>query len=287
METRGIEVKKMVKQPSENSFLYRYVTIDKLFDTLIHGRFPLTRLNLFEDKLEGITKNHLLVNLVSDKLGEMVAPWFGEVANIATININPQNRNSLRRQRIDFQNNNFANCWFVSDHESIAMWQLYSRPDSIAIKIPYKSLIEQIDLNKFQLSGYNHLNLRYGAVDYFKFDDVESLTDLMIQENHQGFVKDKSFSHENEFRIMLSIKNQDNKKAEKKDIILDEQIENYNKNRDVKIIYLTFDNFRDMPFELIFHPLSNNWHQSNVKDIIQKYDLTFQVNESSLKRILH
>ena len=46
----SIKIEKLKHQPDENLFLYRYVTIDKLMDFLLNQRFPLTRLNLFEDK---------------------------------------------------------------------------------------------------------------------------------------------------------------------------------------------------------------------------------------------
>ena len=52
---KELEIIKLNEQPVSGSFLYRYLTIDKLMDFLLNQRIPLTRLNLFEDKLEGTT----------------------------------------------------------------------------------------------------------------------------------------------------------------------------------------------------------------------------------------
>ncbi|WP_323756094.1 hypothetical protein [Roseivirga sp.] len=283
----SIEIEKLDIVPSDKLFLYRYITIDKLMDCLLNKRFPLTRLNLFEDKLEGITPQNLSLNLASDKIGKEIAPWIGEIVNHITLNINPIKRNSLRRQKLDFQKYNFASCWFVNDHESVAMWQLYSSPDSIAIKIPVNSFLGELDSKRFDLTGYNHKKIRYGSVKYYRFDDIGSLSQLVTNENIQGFLKDKSFSHESEFRVILSVEENERKRAEKKPMILDEQIEDLNRKLDQHIIYILFENFKNMPFELIFHPQASDWHKSNVKQTIKKYEVDFPIIESKLTRIFN
>ena len=150
------------------------------------------------------------------------------------------------------------------------MWHLYSRPDSIAIRIPVKSFIHEIDSKNFELSGYNHEKIRYGLVQYYRFDDLESLSQLVIDDEIQGFAKDKSFNHEAEFRMILSVKKDEIKKAKRKSLILDEQVEDFNKNLDLKTIYLKLNQFKDLPFELIFHPQSSDWHKSNIRETIKK-----------------
>jgi hypothetical protein len=283
----SIEIEKLNHLPDGELFLYRYVTIDKLIDCLLNKRLPLTRLNLFEDKLEGVTPQHLLLNIASDKIAQQTSDWVGGIFNHITLNINPTNRNSLRRQRLDFQKYNFASCWFTNDHESVAMWQLYSSPDSIAIKIPVKALLDELESKNFDLTGYEHKKIRYGSVQYYRFGDLDSLSQLLTNEDIQGFVKDKSFSHESEFRIVLSVEKNERKEAKKKPLILDEQIDDLNKKLDQKIIYILFENFDNMPFELIFHPQASDWHKSNVRKTIENYGIDFPIIESKLTRIFN
>lgn len=287
MNDQKIIIQKLTDQPSEDSFLYRYVTIDKLIDFLINERLSLTRLSLFEDRLEGITPEHLLLDLGSEKMSKDFSSWMGGIFNYITTNFNPTGRNALNRQRKDFQRFNYANCWFVSDHESIAMWQLYSRLDSVVIKVPYLAVVEKIQNQKFELTSYDHVKIRYGSVQYHKFDDLKSLSKLAVKEEIQGFVKDKSFEHEKEFRLMISVKKKEIKKADYKEWVLDEQVESLNDSLELKSIYLRIINFQEMPFEIIFHPQSSKWHRENMKSIISKYNLKFKIAESSLTKIFN
>ena len=114
--------------PPDDSILYRYVTIDKLIDFLLEARIPLVKLNLFEDKLEGVNLKHLRLNYESDKIAEQKQEEDTSLKYIS-VNINPTERNLLRRKRETFQDTNYASCWYVNNHESVAMWQLYSKPD--------------------------------------------------------------------------------------------------------------------------------------------------------------
>jgi hypothetical protein len=97
----SIEIERLKRLPDSELFLYRYVTIDKLIDCLLNKRFPLTRLNLFEDKLEGVTPQHLLQNLASDKISQQIADRACSIFNIP-LNINPTKRNSLNYTFVTF-----------------------------------------------------------------------------------------------------------------------------------------------------------------------------------------
>lgn len=277
-----MKIIELKNQPSSTSNLYRYVTIDKLLDFLIKQRLPLTRLNLFEDKLEGVTNNHLLLNITSDIIGEKSADWMADTLKQVGMNVKPKNRNSIRKQRAQFQNDNFANCWFVSEHESVAMWQLYSNLDSVAIKIPYNSFISEIHENNFKLNCNDYISLKYGKVNYYRFNNIAELGNSIINENVQGFVKDKSFEHEQEFRLILNKEKTKLSKLNRKESILDEQMDNFRQKLDLKVIYLQLLNFQQMNFEIIFHPKSQIWHRENVENIIKRYELNLKTRKSGL-----
>lgn len=266
--------------------LYRYVTIDKLIDFLINARLSFTRLNLFEDKLEGITPEHLALNIVSDRIAKKLsAEWLGDLADVVTFNMNPTSRNERSRYRKVFQRTNYANCWYINDHESVAMWQLYSRRDSVAIRIPFAALAKEIDSGDFDSSSSRIKTLNYGGVQYIRFNEADVLTEFIVNEEAQGFVKDESYSHEREFRIMLTMEDNEVKKAEPKKFVLDEQVEEMNARLDIRSVNLRFRNFSSMPFEIVFHPQCSEWHRSNISTIIRKLDLGFTAKESALKRM--
>jgi hypothetical protein len=141
-------------QPNENSFLYRYLTIDKLLDLLLNERISLVRLNLFDDKLEGSELNHLRLNCFSDLEKKYMQKQGGTLSSIS-LTVNPTQRNERSRQRENFQETNYASCWYINDYESVAMWQLYSKPDSVAIKIPYKVLNKELLNGNFEINSKN------------------------------------------------------------------------------------------------------------------------------------
>lgn len=285
MEKEKLKIEALELQPVKGTFLYRYMTIEKLLDFLFNERLPLLRLNIFEDRLEGASLKHLLLNLTSKKVAEDINPLLGTLLEGIVYNINPTNRNSLRRDREIFQKTNFANCWYSNNHESVAMWQLYSNPNSVAIRIPYEHFFDVLNNRKFELSSYDHLSLKFGSVHYYKFNDLDEISKAIVKYDIRGFLKDYSFSHEQEFRIMLEVKEFETKKTERKKFILDEQVDFMNNLKDLKILYFNLLNFKALPFELIFHPQSSGWHRQNIKSLLDKYGLPFQTKDSELKDI--
>ena len=84
----------------------------------------------------------------------------------------------------------FINCWHENEHESEAMWRLYSSflDNAIAIRTSYNSLYHALGRNP---------SIRIGRVKYVDFQ--QSYAGL-----HDAFwCKRKSFEHEKEVRAML------------------------------------------------------------------------------------
>jgi hypothetical protein len=253
------------------------------------GRIPLVRLTEFHDKLEGIDIQHLMLNIASDIYSKnLKSHAFGGTLKHIKVNVNPARRNSLRRQRQIFQKTNFATCWYESNHESVAMWQLYSRPDSVAIRIPYKALTTEIVNNNFVLSYPEIVRMRYGSIEYIRFNELNELNELrfrLVNKETQGFIKDTSFTHEREFRIMLEIKPKEEYKVNASWVMLDEQVENLIELSEANKIDLYLDKIKQLPFEIVFHPQSSKWHRENIKKIIDKFDLKFDSIDSELRDI--
>jgi hypothetical protein len=82
--------------PPQDSILYRYLTIDKLIDFLLEDRISLVKLNLFEDKLEGVKLEYLQLDYLSDKISKQMQEEDTSLKYIG-VNINPTGINLLRR----------------------------------------------------------------------------------------------------------------------------------------------------------------------------------------------
>jgi len=83
-------------------------------------------------------------------------------------------------------------CWHMNDTESAAMWDLYlSAKDGIAIKTNYKKLVNSILDTRFVVYG--------GKVQYIDYEEEMASNNVF----ETLFYKRKSFSHENELRLMV------------------------------------------------------------------------------------
>ncbi len=275
-----IEVRRLTEQPSEDETLYRYVTIDKLMDFLINARITLTQLRNVEDRLEGTTIPHLLLNLKSQRHEGFLNAL---TDNTFTFQVAPDRRNEFWNQREDFQRLNYVSCWYVDNHESVAMWQLYSRRDSVAIRIPFKDLDEQLSGGHFEPSVHRIQSLKYGKVQYAKFSDREDVQQLSDNTDLPGFFKDRGYQHEREFRLLLSMENREAKKIEQKRGVLIEHTNRMGRYLNIRAIHLALTNFQSMPFEIVFHPQCPDWHRKNVVAILGKWNLRFRAQESMLK----
>ena len=275
-----VEVRRLTGQPGESETLYRYLTIDKLMDFLMNTRITLSQLENVEDRLEGTTVPHLLLNLASASNEESLNTL---TDGMFTVQVSPNERNVLRRQREEFQRLSYASCWYVDDHESVAMWQLYSRRDSVAIRIPFKALDEQLNGGHFEPSINRIQCLKYGKVQYAKFNNISELRQLTADPDLQGFLKDRGYQHEREFRLVLRRENSEPNKIEQKPGVLIEHTNQMGLHLNIRAIHLLLTNFRSMPFEIVFHPQCPDWHRKNVVAILEKWDLPFRAQESMLK----
>jgi hypothetical protein len=286
MYDNDIVIELLHNQPPEGSYLYRYVTIDKLLDFLLCGRIPLIRLSEFTDKLEGVKLNHLLLNSVSQNIGQNTSESIGELVKAIGTNYFPKRVDNFLQQRKQFQEKNYSSCWYLNNYESVAMWQLYSNPDSVAIRIAYSDLSNEILNKNFKLPEFDYAGIKLGCVKYYNFSDIGEIVTILNNNNVQGFVKDLSFQHEQEFRIILRTQENERLRTERINMIRkanDSRI----RGIDPKVIYMDFDNFTKMNFEIIFHPQACPWHMESIKSIITKFSLPFKTHNSKLKDIFN
>jgi hypothetical protein len=92
-----------------------------------------------------------------------------------------------------------VNCWHINEHESEAMWRIYSESN--------KGIAIQTNLDSLSLSliseGQDEL-IQIGAVKYLDFFD-ESLSpkDFVVDGHLAPLLKRKSYEHEKELRLFI------------------------------------------------------------------------------------
>ena len=269
---------------SQNKYLWRYMDLHKFLSFVLTKSIYLTRLDKFEDKREGITANQLLYKSIKRKLDNY--PPFSAMSKFMTIDNLGSTMNKIEDELKIIQKFNFANCWVLSDNssESVAMWNLYSKPNSIAIKIKYSDFKEKFSNVEVINYGLKE-EVICSPVNYIDFHNDEIILKL-LQENKIDpiFMKDISFSHEKEFRIVLKEKAREIPPINFKENISRKHIEmlhNSMYNYPGKPIEL--DDFDDYKFEIIHHPKSETWAKENINEIIKKLNITFKISESELE----
>lgn len=83
-----------------------------------------------------------------------------------------------------------VSCWHINNGESAAMWKLYAHKSGVAMRSSFDKL------NR----GFRYKGLKMGCVDYADFHDVSDLPSL---QRHPEFLKRRSFSYEQELRLVI------------------------------------------------------------------------------------
>ena len=152
-------------------------------------------------------------------------------------------------------------CWHEADHESAAMWRLYSREhDGIAIKTDFKSLNQSFTCSD---------SIFIGKVKYVDYDRT------FIPEGSTFFPylhKRQSFEHEREVRaITQNLPVRDGK---------------IDLSQEVSVIgaYYTV-NISLLIKEVIVAPYADDWFVKLVQLVAARYDLRANVNRSGLAEL--
>lgn len=230
----------------------RYVDIHSFLYFITQSKLRFARLDSFEDINEGFT----LLNAAS----------VASIKHTDKMKMAGQIKERNRRLQEDFkhqQQNLFACCWYMGEKESVAMWNLYSNPDSVAIRFYAAELIELV--NKITLKEAKDFSkLMYGLVEYIDLSEVEKEEVKQKLKQHQctGFVKDNSFSHEQEFRLI----------AEK----------NPEKDRETFEFEICLGQLQNINFQIISHPKMEDWKIRNILNVLKCYKLKEKYLPSTL-----
>lgn len=249
------------EQPDQHDFLWKYMNIHKFLSFMIGRKIFYSRLDQLEDAYEGINQKHLTQLLFHER---NASDGILDVSHPAYERFFP--RTQLRKMEAEFKSKqklNFVTCWIAGSRESAGMWNLYSEPGSVAIKIRYQDLKKYLESKTYQLESKQVVKeILYGKVTYRDFRDNSQLSSKSFLVKNTAFRKDISFSHENEFRVALTC-----------DTVKD----------DVRGIFQTIGSFEDFPIEIVMHPKSAQWHVANVSAVVNQFAPTKKVRNSELK----
>lgn len=244
--------------PNSEDYLWRYMDIHKLLDLIQHKRFYFTRMDQFEDPLEGIpleiilhyrnaSKNLLsLPQLIMNPNASPIKPDLGIFGRIDRIS--------------KIQKTHFLSCWFHGNRESMAMWNLYSNPDGVAVKVPFGKLKEYLIPNQ---AGINIKEYFCGKVNYQDFQDDDPYPGSELHKLKKvSLRKDLSFTHEAEIRFVV--------KTDEETIASTAGINS--EKLDLKEVNLS----------VVCHPRMADWKKNNIRQLMKSIRLVSRYKESEI-----
>ena len=261
-DKRG-EVK--IKHPNfkQGEFLWKYLSLHKLLNFVIKSELVFTRLDLLEDPVEGLSTSQLRAANLEDLINESenkekVLQIQQRFPNLLK---GKESMNGFGKYRQQLQ---FANCWFHDERESMAMWNLYSNKDSVAIKVIAKDFISYITeaAEKFVVDSGHRLHFIADEVRYLPLNPFDP--DLSKQNfKYSAFKKDSSYKHEQEYRLLLYIHSK------------------WQDEHKFKFIKFPLEDI-DFQIEIVCHPLMQEWKRTNLENLVSRFNNKIKVKKSDV-----
>ena len=195
--TRGIRTK----------HLYRFMKLEWGLEFLKTNQMYMSRMDGFEDKFEGIATGNI-VTLGLLPLINRNFSYHPQLPNKGIDNIKKIAKQKLiaaRQQLAKIQCSNYVSCWFMSDRESVAMWDLYAGINGLAIQLDRKKFQNRIkEMLLDNKLSFVPKSIVAGKVAYHDFHSI-SRNQRSHMMKYLPFRKDVSFEHEKEYRITLNM----------------------------------------------------------------------------------
>jgi hypothetical protein len=184
--------------PEPNNKLWRYMDFTKYVSLLASSSLYFTRADSFEDQYEGAkglkkNKEKWEAHYLEFFRNAIKNPPPGHKQELSDIEV----ENQASKLLADFgycgiaeKQGTFISCWHESEHESEAMWRLYSSflANAVAVRTTYESLYHSLGRNP---------SISIGRVQYIDFKKNYSRV------NDAFWRKRKSFEHEREVRAVV------------------------------------------------------------------------------------
>lgn len=268
----------------DEMYLWKYLDLHKFISLISSKSLFVTRLDKFEDKREGMTLKHLYFKKIKNVMDN--DPIFDSIRKYAKIDSLGNWMNLISTELEEIQKFHFASCWVLCDgyYESAAMWNLYSSPNSIAIKIKYKEFKDLLSTKGFSNEVFAK-EIICAPIQYKNFQKTNFIYNKEENELEESvFVKDSSFEHEKEFRLILKETPREIPPIYYKPNITKSHVDKlHNSIYNYPGVSLKFIDFQDYPFEVIHHPKSEDWAKENIKNIIEKFGMSFILKDSALE----
>ena len=221
---------------SADTFAWRYMNFEKLWDILHNKKLFFASLDSFEDLLEGLSRD-LKIRLELRKIHKYELPK-QQYEDFQFKNKLDVSFEELR----NWQQGSYSLCWYLTENgnhfESIAMWKFFNVSDGFVLKIPLVNLITIVSNSLKEFNNIEFPRAYYGKVEYL---DLRRHIDLLNntppnEDILPALIKHVAYRFENEFRFLLHRENIDGKFQHKKGLSIDLISEPLFDNSQIEII---------------------------------------------------
>ena len=250
---------------SKDDVLWRFLSFHKLLFLLCEKKLFFPRLDLLPDPFEGVS-----MKLIQERRMASISPerknWHPDIP--VEVHEEREKQNEATKKRYQEESkaqrmSQYVNCWFNGNRESMAMWDIYSNRESVAVRISGRNFIDYLE-RLIALEPYKNpkLKLIAGSVKYYELNPVNLTIKSVVR--YIGLKKDVAFDFEKEYRLLILTNNKD-----------------FLKNPPSITVDLTKD-FLQM-IEIVTHPQMDNWRFSNIQNLcnalgvnkIERYKIEF------------
>jgi hypothetical protein len=176
---------KAIKNPEDwSARVWRYMDFTKYLSMLVHESVYFCRADKLGDPFEGSRPIQNVRDRI--KLKDIDSEFFKDQVK-----------------------QTFVSCWHMSDHESAAMWKLYTRTnESVAVESTYSSLsfalpdLVELPFKGAFFEGPNRQPIFMGQVQYIDYENSRIDGDVTLG---AYLHKRKSFEHEKEVRAIIHL----------------------------------------------------------------------------------
>lgn len=193
----------------EGKFFWKYIDVVKLLFLITRRKLFFNRLDQFEDPLEGMTDGdqanlHTWGGMTEP---EKINPSVPEEVRISLPQRKKTILDNIAERTLASQKMQFASCWFYGSRESLAMWNLYSNSQGVALKIDAQKLFNYVKEKVSEISHEsNFLHVTYGFVEYRHISPYDVNNRSTVRHIFNAYKKDLSYEHEKEFRFIAVLK---------------------------------------------------------------------------------
>jgi hypothetical protein len=183
-----------IREPSNHSsVLWKYLDLHRFIYLLTQEKFFFSRLDKFEDPFEGIATRLI-------KQGARFSEINGKYKKLHDL--------VHFQEAMSAQKSQYVNCWFAGERESMAMWNLHSGPDSVALKADFKTLSNGLKrpFQKYIKENDGNYSIICSSVHYLELNPFNEKASAG-KYHYSALKKDKSFEYEKEYRFLITARN--------------------------------------------------------------------------------